>query len=52
MIVHTCNPRGRGREEDHKFEVSLGCIKRPYLKKKQKKKTEKNKTLNNLSMLQ
>jgi hypothetical protein len=52
MIVHTCNPRGRGREEDHKFEVSLGCIKRPYLKKKKKKKNEKKKNKNKISMLQ
>jgi hypothetical protein len=25
---------GRLREEDHKFEASLGCIARPHLKKK------------------
>jgi hypothetical protein len=53
MIVHTCNPRGRGREEDHKLEDSLGSIKRHCLRKKKKKERNKtNKTLNYLSLLQ
>jgi hypothetical protein len=30
---------GRLRQEDHKFEVSLGYIVRPYLKKKSSKPT-------------
>jgi hypothetical protein len=31
------------RQEDHKFEVSLGYIARAYLKTKQNKQTKENK---------
>jgi hypothetical protein len=41
MVVHTCNPAlGRLRQEDHRFEASLGFIARSCLKRKKKKKDE------------
>jgi hypothetical protein len=41
MPLHTCNPSTEVRQEDHKFEASLGCIKMTLSQKK--KKTNKNK---------
>jgi hypothetical protein len=40
LVVYTCNPNyvGRLRQEDHKFEASLGNLARPCLKEKKKKR--------------
>jgi hypothetical protein len=45
MVVHVFLALGRQRQENHKFEVSLSYVKRPYFKKKRKKekKTKKKK---------
>jgi hypothetical protein len=40
------------RQEDHKFEASLGCIKMTLSQKKKQQQQQKQKTLNYLSFLQ
>jgi hypothetical protein len=52
MPLHTCNPSTEVRQEDHKFEASLGCIKMTLSQKKKKQQQQKQKTLNYLSFLQ
>jgi hypothetical protein len=52
MLLHTCNPSTEVRQEDHKFEASLGCIKMTLSQKKKKQQQQKQKTLNYLSFLQ
>jgi hypothetical protein len=36
VVVHTCDPAGRLRQEDHKFKASLGNLAIAYLKIKEK----------------
>jgi hypothetical protein len=46
MVVHTYHPSIKEAEaEDLKFEVSLGYIVRPYLKKDKKKREKWNPNL-------
>jgi hypothetical protein len=42
MVVHFCNQYlGSLRQEDHEFQANLGCIARPSLSKRKKKKKPK-----------
>jgi hypothetical protein len=42
LVVHTCNPAfGRLRQEDQKFQASLGYMISPCQKKPPKKQKEK-----------
>jgi hypothetical protein len=43
MVVHACNPKTQGlRKEEHEFEVSLGYVVRPCLRKKKGKRISTN----------